>query len=162
MICVSLVLFRNVDKYMAWILPLLSDKDANMNVQVFVLHKDTADILGKTIKDGIGNDKILIFNHGNLIIWIIAEWGWVDALGLVNFTSSQIEKLSGDNTRDEKERWLLRCSRRGGMQWGLPSWRAVCKLCFNCSNKCSCNFANTGADKSLARHLLPRISPEYL
>ena len=28
----------------------------------------------------------------------------VDALGLDNFTPSQIEKLSGDNTRDEKER----------------------------------------------------------
>ena len=66
MICVSLVLIRNVDKSMAWILPLLSDKDANMKVQIFVLRKDTADILGNTIKDG--NDKILNFNHGNLII----------------------------------------------------------------------------------------------
>ena len=28
----------------------------------------------------------------------------MDALGLDNFTSLQIEKLSGDNTRDEKER----------------------------------------------------------
>ena len=72
MICVSLVLIRNVDKCMAWILPLLSDKDANMKVQIFVLRKNTADIL--------------------------------DALGLENVTSSQIKKLSGDNTRDEKER----------------------------------------------------------
>ena len=48
MICVSLVLIRNVDKCMAWILPLLSDKDANMKVQIFVLRKDTADILGNT------------------------------------------------------------------------------------------------------------------
>jgi len=38
----------------------------------------------------------------------------------------------------------------------------LCKCCTNCSNKCSCNFANTGADESLARHLLPRISPEYM
>ena len=30
----------------------------------------------------------------------------VDTLGLDNLTSSQIEKLSGDNTRDEKERVL--------------------------------------------------------
>ena len=69
MICVSLVLIRNVDKCMAWILPLLSDKDAKMKVQIFVLRKDTADILGNTsntIKDG--NDKTLNFNHGNLII----------------------------------------------------------------------------------------------
>ena len=66
MISVSLVLIRNVDKCMAWILPLLSDKDAKMKVQIFVLRKDTADILGNTIKDG--NDKILNFNHGNLII----------------------------------------------------------------------------------------------
>ena len=43
MICVSLVLIRNVDKCMAWILPLLSDKDARMKVQIFVLRKDTAD-----------------------------------------------------------------------------------------------------------------------
>ena len=62
MICVSLVLIRNVDKSMAWILPLLSDKDAKMKVQFFVLCKDTADILGNTINDG--NDKILNFNHG--------------------------------------------------------------------------------------------------
>ena len=66
MICVSLVLIRNVDKSMAWILPLLSDKDANMKVQIFVLRKDTADILGNTIKDG--NDKTLNFNYCNLII----------------------------------------------------------------------------------------------
>jgi hypothetical protein len=51
---------------MAWILPLLSDKDAKMKVQIFVLRKDTADILGNTIKDG--NDKTLNFNHCNLII----------------------------------------------------------------------------------------------
>ena len=51
---------------MAWILPLLSDKDANMKVQIFVLRKDTADILGNTIKDG--NDKTLNFNYCNLII----------------------------------------------------------------------------------------------
>ena len=38
----------------------------------------------------------------------------------------------------------------------------LCKYCLNCSNKCSCKFANTGADESLAKHLLPRISPEYL
>ena len=66
MICVSLVLIRNVDKSMAWILLLLSDKDAKMKVQIFVLRRDTADTLGNTIKDG--NDKILNFNHGNLII----------------------------------------------------------------------------------------------
>ena len=66
MICVSLVLIRNVDKCMAWILPLLSDKDAKMKVQIFVLRKDTADILGNTIKDG--NYKTLNFNHCNLII----------------------------------------------------------------------------------------------
>ena len=65
MICVSLVLIRNVDKCMAWILPLLSDKDANMKVQIFVLCKDKADIMGNTIKDG--NDKLLNFNHGSLI-----------------------------------------------------------------------------------------------
>ena len=69
----------------------------------------------------LGFYKILNFNHGNLIIWIIAEWAKerVDALGLDSFTSSQIEVLF-------LIRGLLRCSRRGGMQWGLPSLRAVC------------------------------------
>ena len=92
-----------------------------MKVQVFVLRKDTADILGNTIKDG--NDKILNFNHGNLIIWIIAEWAKerVDALGLDNFTSSQIEKLSGDNTRDEKER-VMDAPRTGLVG---PVWQTV-------------------------------------
>ena len=69
----------------------------------------------------------------------------MDALGLDNFTSSQIEKLSGDNTRDEKERVM-------------DALRAQ----LNCSTRCSCKFANTGADESLARHLLPRISPESM
>ena len=31
----------------------------------------------------------------------------VDTLGLDNLTSSQIEKLSGDNTREEKERVMM-------------------------------------------------------
>ena len=37
-----------------------------------------------------------------------------------------------------------------------------CKCCTSCSNKCNCMFANAGADASLARQLLPSISPEYL
>ena len=37
-----------------------------------------------------------------------------------------------------------------------------CKCCMSCSNKCNCKFANVGADASLARQLLPNISPEYL
>ena len=37
-----------------------------------------------------------------------------------------------------------------------------CKCCTSCSNKCNCSFTNTGADASLARQLLPSISPEYL
>ena len=55
-----------VQKKTILILPLLSDKDAKMKAQIFVLREDTAVILGNTIKDG--NDKILNFNHGNLII----------------------------------------------------------------------------------------------
>ena len=55
-----------VQKKTILILPLLSDKDAKMKAQIFVLREDTAVILGNTIKDG--NDKTLNFNHGNLII----------------------------------------------------------------------------------------------
>ena len=45
----------------------------------------------------------------------------MDALGLDNFTSSQIEKLSGDNTRDEKERVMDAL--------GL-GWLALCEILF--------------------------------
>ena len=40
---------RNIDKATAWILPLLADSDraTMIKVQVFVLRKDTADIIGK-------------------------------------------------------------------------------------------------------------------
>ena len=51
----------------------------------------------------------------------------MDTLGLDNFTSSQIEKLSGDNTRHEKERVM-------------DALRAQ----LNCSTQCSCKFANIG------------------
>ena len=39
--------YRNIDKEMAWILPLLADRAAIIKMQVFVLRKDTADIIGK-------------------------------------------------------------------------------------------------------------------
>ena len=39
---------RNIDKDMAWILPLLADKSA-IKAQIFVLRKDTADIVGRKI-----------------------------------------------------------------------------------------------------------------
>ena len=39
--------YRNIDKEMAWILPLLADKAALIKVQVFVLRKDAADVIGK-------------------------------------------------------------------------------------------------------------------
>ena len=38
---------RNIDKDMAWILPLLADKSTMIKAQIFVLQKDTADILGR-------------------------------------------------------------------------------------------------------------------
>ena len=39
--------YRNIDKEMAWILPILADRAAFIKMQVFVLRKDTADIIGK-------------------------------------------------------------------------------------------------------------------
>ena len=39
---------------------------------------------------------------------------------------------------------------------------SLCKCCLNCGNKCKCDFANTGADDSRARILLPEISDDYL
>ena len=39
--------YRNIDKEMAWILPLLADRAALIKVQVFVLRKDAADVIGK-------------------------------------------------------------------------------------------------------------------
>ena len=37
--------YRNIDKEMAWILPLLTDRAAL--IKVFVLRKDAADVIGK-------------------------------------------------------------------------------------------------------------------
>ena len=39
--------YGNIDKEMALILPLLADRAAFIKMQVFVLRKDTADIIGK-------------------------------------------------------------------------------------------------------------------
>ena len=39
---------------------------------------------------------------------------------------------------------------------------SLCKCCLNCGNKFKCDFANTGADDSLARILLPEISDDYM
>ena len=38
---------RNIDKACSWIFPLLADSNGNLKMQIFVLRKDTADILGK-------------------------------------------------------------------------------------------------------------------
>ena len=40
---------RNIDKDLAFLLPLLADQAANMKVQIFVLRKDTADIIGNLL-----------------------------------------------------------------------------------------------------------------
>ena len=45
---------RNIDSAMSWIFPVLSDRGATIKVQVFVLRKDTADILGKADDRGRG------------------------------------------------------------------------------------------------------------
>ena len=36
--------------YKVWVFPLLADQDADIKVQMFVLRKDTADILGRKKK----------------------------------------------------------------------------------------------------------------
>ena len=45
--CILYAYYRNIDKEMAWILPLLADRAALIKVQVFVLRKDAADVIGK-------------------------------------------------------------------------------------------------------------------
>ena len=40
---------RNIDKDLAFVLPLLADRAAMIKVQIFVLRKDTADIIGRRI-----------------------------------------------------------------------------------------------------------------
>ena len=39
---------------MSWIFPVLADRGATIKVQIFVLRKDTADILGKADDRGRG------------------------------------------------------------------------------------------------------------
>ena len=106
MICVSLVLIRNVDKCMAWILPLLSDKDANMKGQIFVLRKDTADILGNTIKDG--NEQKVDRQS--------CQREAVNSLFVVSNSYSKQTNNCRLYLLIFLIRGLLRCSCRGGMQ----------------------------------------------
>ena len=106
MICVSLVLIRNVDKCMAWILPLLSDKDAKMKVQIFVLRKDTADILGNTIKDG--NEQKVDRQS--------CQREAVNSLFVVSNSYSKQTNNCRLYLLIFLIRGLLRCSCRGGMQ----------------------------------------------
>ena len=89
---------RNVDRDCSWIFPLLADKEAKMKVQIFVLRKDTADILGKN-QHLVGHDISLNSIHP-------AAWAQEKAksLGILDLSPSHIEKLSGDNTRQEKDR----------------------------------------------------------
>ena len=47
-------------------------------------------------------------------------------------------------------------------QLGKAPVCSLCKCCINCCNKCTCSYANTGEDASLAKHLMPNISVEYL
>ena len=46
------IFHRNIDKDMAWLLPLLVDKASMIKAQIFVFWKDTADILGRKITNG--------------------------------------------------------------------------------------------------------------
>ena len=46
------IVHRNIDKDMAWLLPLLVDKASMIKAQIFVFWKDTADILGRKITNG--------------------------------------------------------------------------------------------------------------
>ena len=64
----------DLDKDCAWIFPLLADTDAKIKVQIFVLKKDTADIITAWAQDK------------------------AELLGIASLTQTHIEKLSGDNT----------------------------------------------------------------
>ena len=58
----------------------MADTDAKIKVQIFVLKKDTADIITAWAQDK------------------------AESLGIASLTQTHIEKLSGDNTREEKDR----------------------------------------------------------
>ena len=79
----------NIDRDCAWIFPLLADQRAKLKMQIFVLKKDTADI--------------------------ITAWAqrMAERLAIPNLTPSHIEKLSGDNSREEKDRVMM-ALRAGG------------------------------------------------
>ena len=48
---------RNIDRVLSFVFPLLADSNANMKVQVIVLRKDTADIIGVKSKELICNNQ---------------------------------------------------------------------------------------------------------
>ena len=58
----------------------MADTEAKIKVQIFVLKKDTAGIITAWAQDK------------------------AESLGIASLTQTHIEKLSGDNTREEKDR----------------------------------------------------------
>ena len=57
----------------------MADTDAKIKVQIFVLKKDTADIITAWAQDK------------------------AESLGIASLTQTHIEKLSGDNTREKRQ-----------------------------------------------------------
>ena len=92
---------------------------------------DTADILGNTIKDG--NDKLLNFNHGNLITWIIAEWshGWAEGwVGwpYVTYCSSLFASGSVDSSLVQSVPGWAAMSLTSDSLFALVRWGAFIKI----------------------------------
>ena len=110
----------NIDRDCAWIFPLLADQRAKLKMQIFVLKKDTADI--------------------------ITAWAQrrAERLAIPNLTPSHIEKLSGDNSREEKDRVMM-ALRAGG-----------CRLLI--STKC----AGMGCDVQISKSLFVSSSQKTL
>ena len=63
-----------------FIFPLLADGDANMNVQIFVLRKDTADIIGKHVrmKEPVysldGNHLLYLLDQPFILSQLLGQW----------------------------------------------------------------------------------------
>ena len=86
---------------LSFVFPLLADSDANMNVQIFVLRKDTADIIGKHVrmKEPVysldGNHLSYLLDQPFILSQLLGQW--------VSLEDEEDDEREEDEDEDEDE-----------------------------------------------------------
>ena len=119
---------RNIDKVLSFVFPLLADGDANIKVQIFVLRKDTADIIGKHVrmKEPVysldGNHLAYLLYQPFILSQLLGQWR------RQSHTTSQASRLL--TLRSSVETTRMRRRSASFWAWGLGKlvfdWTVFC------------------------------------